>query len=234
MFKQANLAIAGAAAIVLSNANTTKALTLGEIQIGGGSFNTNGITYSSFSCQLTTSNLGSELLRPNSCDDIKVLNGGFNLAFQGPFSIANLGSSDPAFTDALIGFDIMFDDNRLVESLELVFNGAIQSSAFASVTETVSDINDNVIAQLSVTNSPLATDLQDSGLEPGDFNLLDPVSQLNIKKRVLLQAESGGSARISLIGQNYEAMAVPKPISALPIVAMGAVATGNMVFRQKT
>ncbi|MEM6520381.1 MAG: hypothetical protein AAF892_13680 [Cyanobacteria bacterium P01_D01_bin.71] len=235
MFKQATFAIAGATAIAIGSAGAAEAITLGAIQAGGGSFNANGITYSNFTCELTTSSLGSELLLPNSCDEINVLGAfsGFNLAFQGPFSATNLGSSGTAFIDALIGFDVMFDDNSMIDSLGLAFNGAIQGTAIASVTETAFDMGGNIIGQLFVTNSPLGSDLQDPALETGDFNLLNPVSQLRVEKNILLQAGPGGSAQISLIGQNYESVAVPEPISALPLVALGAVAAGRTVLKKK-
>jgi len=231
------LAIAAAATgvtVVGTLAAPAQAITLGQIQANGGTFMTEHFTYSNFSCNLAKSNLGTELLVPNSCDDIEIndTNPAFNLEIQGPFSVTHLGDSETAFIDALISFDVMAKNGSDIENIELAFNGAFEGIARASVTETAYDMDGNTIGQLKVTNSAIGTDLEDPEFEAGDFDLLYPVNKLRITKDILVQTLPGGSAEISLIGQNYK-KSVPEPGTMGGLLVLGSLGLGFMFKRNR-
>jgi len=234
MNRWAIAAAATGATVVGTLAAPAQAITLGEIWAGDGTFMSEHFTYSNFTCSLGTSSLGTELLVPNSCDEIKINDSStaFDLEIQGPFSATNLGNSGVAFLDALIGFDVMAKNGNPITNIELAFNGAFEGLARASVTETARDMDGNIIGQLKVTNSGAGTDLQDPVLEAGDFDLLYPVSKLNITKDILVQAGPGSSAEISLIGQNY-VKDVPEPGTMGGLLVLGSLGLGFMFKRNR-
>ncbi|MEQ9548108.1 MAG: PEP-CTERM sorting domain-containing protein [Coleofasciculus sp. G3-WIS-01] len=234
MNRWAIAAAATGATVVGTLAAPAQAITLGEIWSGGGTFMTDHFTYSNFTCSLAKSNLANSFLVPNSCDEIKInhTNPSFNLEIQGPFSATNIGNTGVAFIDALISFDVMAKDGSDISNIELAFNGAFEGLARASVTETARDMSGNIIGQLKVTNSGAGTDLQDPAFEAGDFDLLYPVSKLNITKDILLQAGPDSSAEISLIGQNYKKQ-VPEPGTMGGLLVLGALGAGFMFKRNR-
>jgi hypothetical protein len=234
MNRWAIAAAATGATVVGTLAAPAQAITLGEIWAGGGSFMTEHFTYSNFTCSLATSNLGTQLLVPNSCDEIKIndTNPSFDLEIQGPFSATNLGDTGVAFLDALISFDVESKNGSDISNIELAFNGAFDDLGRASVTETARDMDGNIIGQLNVTNSGAGTDLQDPVFEAGDFDLLYPVSKLNVTKDILVQAGPGSSAEISLIGQNYT-KSVPEPGTMGGLLVLGALGVGFMCKRNR-
>lgn len=234
MNKWAIAAAATGATVVGTLAAPAQAISLGEIWAGDGTYMSEHFTYSNFTCNLAKSSLGTELLVPNSCDDIEIndTDPAFNLEIQGPFSVTNLGDSGTAFIDALIGFDVMAKNGSPITNIELAFNGAFEGLARASVTETAYDMDGKTIGQLKVTNSGAGTDLQDPALEAGDFDLLYPVGKVRIVKDILLQAGPGSSAEISLIGQNY-IKDVPEPGTMGGLLVLGSLGLGFMFKRNR-
>ena len=234
MNRWAIAAAATGATVVGTLAAPAQAITLGEIWAGDGTLMTEHFTYSNFTCNLGTSSLGTELLVPNSCDEIKINENStaFDLEIQGPFSATNLGNTGVAFLDALISFDVMAKNGSDISNIELAFNGAFDDLGRASVTETARDMSGNIIGQLTVTNSGAGTDLQDPVLEAGDFDLLYPVSKLNVTKDILVQAGPGSSAEISLIGQNYT-KSVPEPGTMGGLLVLGSLGLGFMFKRNR-
>ncbi|MEQ9373426.1 MAG: PEP-CTERM sorting domain-containing protein [Coleofasciculus chthonoplastes F3-SA18-01] len=234
MNRWAIAAAATGATVVGTLAAPAQAITLGEIWAGDGTFMSEHFTYSNFTCSLGTSSLDTQLLVPNSCDEIKINDNStaFDLEIQGPFSATNLGSSGVAFLDALIGFDVMAKNGNPITNIELAFNGAFEGLARASVTETAFDMNGDIIGQLKVTNSGAGTDLEDPALEAGDFDLLYPVGKVRIVKDILLQAGPGSSAEISLIGQNY-IKDVPEPGTMGGLLVLGSLGLGFMFKRNR-
>lgn len=232
MLRQFTLALACTATTVLGLASApaqAASFNLGQLITSNGSFTVGDKQFSNFACTIVDN--GFSL--PDSCGDILVNtldNGPFGITFQS-FFFAGPNSA----IDTLLDFTVTaLDPAKLIESVQLAFNGAFTGPlGFTNVTETVRDAaNNEIIGQLFVSNPP--TDLQDPGLEAGDFNLTRAVRQINVRKDIMLVAGNNSTASISFIDQRFEQTEVPEPGTVSGLLAVGAFGVGMMLKKRRS
>ncbi|MEQ9624462.1 PEP-CTERM sorting domain-containing protein [Coleofasciculus chthonoplastes] len=158
---------------------------------------------------------------------------GFGLSLRGAIAtVSNQQDGLFSIEDFTFGYDVhVHEPNLYISDIHLDFNPQISGDGFASVAETIFEINEDglkgdVLAKAAVNSDPGEV-LQDWAFLPED----KLVKWARIEKDVLLTSGDMGSASISIINQVVSQTSVPEPGTVTGLLAIGSLSVGAMLKR---
>ncbi|MEQ8996428.1 MAG: PEP-CTERM sorting domain-containing protein [Coleofasciculus sp. B1-GNL1-01] len=229
MNRHTTLAVACAAtatAVMGWVATPAQAITLGELVDSGDNFIVGEKKFTFDTCNIVTG--GAGLATPFTCDDIEVISivdgdfTGFRL--QSIFSAINTSLIDVLVEYTLEGVD----PGKLFSGAKLAFNGdGNPDGGFVTgVTEQFTDMFDNIVGQINVTNPP--------PVFVDEITFDSPVSKLFVSKDIGLAAfVTPAQANISFVDQTFTHESVPEPGTVSGLLAIGSLSIGAIVQRRR-